>query len=193
MRLDSRPLDPVGRSCPSTATLTYGLYELIAALWAVWGNGLPSRENREGVLWAESVANRPLLHHVEQGRRGLLAVNLVIGDYPISPPPCSTGNCSSRTSTASPTGQRYVNHDAQRLAGDPLRFAKIGATNVDVSCAISLLGPGPSRESSVNQIARCKSSGNLSARCQLRYTVSRRSPRADVLLAERRGADRDMT
>lgn len=108
VRLDSRPIDPIGQ-VPVHSHATYGLYELIAAYGLV-GNGA-LRENREGVLWAE--AKRTDLFFITLNKADEdYSPTTRYQDYPISPT-LFHWESQSRTSTASSTGQRYINHEAR--------------------------------------------------------------------------------
>jgi hypothetical protein len=104
-RLDSRPMDAAG-TLPLHTHATYGLYEIIAGYGLV-SNGV-LRETREGVVWAEAAASDlfvPTLNKSEQDYSPTTRYE----DYPISPT-LFHWESQSRTATASPTGQRYVNH-----------------------------------------------------------------------------------
>jgi superfamily II DNA or RNA helicase len=104
-RLDSRPMDAAG-ALPLHTHATYGLYEIIAGYGLV-SNGV-LRETREGVVWAEAAASDlfvPTLNKSEQDYSPTTRYE----DYPISPT-LFHWESQSRTATASPTGQRYVNH-----------------------------------------------------------------------------------
>jgi superfamily II DNA or RNA helicase len=107
VRLDSRPMDPTG-IVPIHSHATYGLYELIAA------NGLTNngalRENREGVLWSETQKTDLFFVTLNKSDDDYSATTRY-QDYPISPT-LFHWESQSRTSTASPTGQRYINHAA---------------------------------------------------------------------------------
>ena len=94
---------------PIHSHATYGLYELIAA-YGLLGNGL-LRETREGVLWAE--AHRTDLFFVTLNKADEdYSPRTRYQDYPISPT-LFHWESQSRTATASPTGQRYINHVAR--------------------------------------------------------------------------------
>ena len=108
VRLDSMPVDVSG-VVPIHSHATYGLYELIAAYGLV-GNGA-LRETREGVMWAE--AERTDLFFITLNKADEdYSPTTRYQDYPVSQT-LFHWESQSRTSTASPTGQRYVNHVAR--------------------------------------------------------------------------------
>jgi superfamily II DNA or RNA helicase len=107
VRLDSRPMDPTG-AVPIHSHATYGLYELIAA-HGLTNNGA-LRENREGVLWSEAQQTDLFFITLNKSDDDYSATTRY-QDYPISPT-LFHWESQSRTSTASPTGQRYINHAA---------------------------------------------------------------------------------
>lgn len=108
VRLDSRPIDPSG-VVPVHSHATYGLYELIAA-YGLAGSGL-LRETREGVMWAE--AHQTDLFFVTLNKADEdYSPTTRYQDYPISPT-LFHWESQSRTATASPTGQRYIDHSAR--------------------------------------------------------------------------------
>jgi superfamily II DNA or RNA helicase/HKD family nuclease len=107
VRLDSLPVD--AGVVPIHSHATYGLYELIAAYGLV-GNGL-LRETREGVMWAEA-AQTDLFFITLNKEEEDYSPTTRYQDYPISPT-LFHWESQSRTSTASPTGQRYINHVAR--------------------------------------------------------------------------------
>ena len=105
VRMDSRPIDPLGL-VPIHSHATYGLYELIAA-YGLLGNGV-LRETREGVIWAE--AHQADLFFVTLNKADEdYSPTTRYQDYPVSPT-LFHWESQSRTATASPTGQRYINH-----------------------------------------------------------------------------------
>jgi superfamily II DNA or RNA helicase len=108
VRLDSRPLDPAGM-VPIHSHATYGLYELIAAYGLINSGAL--RENREGVLWSETQRTDLFFITLNKSDDDYSATTRY-QDYPISPT-LFHWESQSRTATASPTGQRYINHAAR--------------------------------------------------------------------------------
>lgn len=108
VRLDSRPIDPVG-PVPVHSHATYGLYELVAA-YGLADNGA-LRENREGVLWAEAAGTDLFFITLNKSDEDYSPTTRY-QDYPISPT-LFHWESQSRTSTSSPTGQRYINHQAR--------------------------------------------------------------------------------
>jgi superfamily II DNA or RNA helicase len=108
VRLDSRPMDPTG-TVPIHSHATYGLYELIAAYGLTYNGAL--RENREGVLWSEGQETDFFFITLNKSDDDYSATTRY-QDYPISPT-LFHWESQSRTSTASPTGQRYINHAAR--------------------------------------------------------------------------------
>ncbi len=107
-RLNSLPIDSTGL-IPIHSHATYGLYELIAAYGLV-GNGT-LRETREGVVWAE--AHKSDLFFVTLNKSDQdYSPTTRYEDYPVSPT-LFHWESQSRTGTASPTGQRYINHLAR--------------------------------------------------------------------------------
>jgi superfamily II DNA or RNA helicase len=104
-RLDSRPMDP-GGVLPIHSHATYGLYEIIAAYGLINNGRL--RETREGVIWAEAAAADLLLVTLNKADEDYSPTTRY-EDYPISPV-LFHWESQSQTATASPTGQRYINH-----------------------------------------------------------------------------------
>jgi hypothetical protein len=135
VRLDSQPLDPVGQ-VPVHSHATYGLYELIAAYGLV-GNGT-LRESREGVLWAEAARTDLFFVTLNKSDEDYSATTRY-EDYPISPT-LFHWESQSRTSTASPTGQRYINH-AARGSRVVLFVRENRRDERDVSAPYLCLGP----------------------------------------------------
>ena len=107
-RLDARPLDDAG-PLPLHSHATYGLYEIIAAYGLV-SNGV-LRETREGVVWAEAARTDFFLPTLNKSDEDYSPTTRYL-DYPISPT-LFHWESQSRTATASPTGQRYINHAAR--------------------------------------------------------------------------------
>jgi superfamily II DNA or RNA helicase len=105
VRLDSMPLAPTG-SMPLHSHATYGLYEIMAAFGLEYRGTL--RENREGVFWAERGAT-DLFFVTLNKDEGDYSPTTRYQDYPVSPT-LFHWESQSRTATASPTGQRYINH-----------------------------------------------------------------------------------
>jgi hypothetical protein len=99
------PIDPLG-SIPVSSHATYGLYELIAAFGIA--NKQVLRETREGVIWSE--AHKADLFFVTLNKaESDYSPTTRYQDYPISPT-LFHWESQGRTATASPTGQRYINH-----------------------------------------------------------------------------------
>jgi superfamily II DNA or RNA helicase len=107
-RLDTRPLDPLG-VMPLHSHATYNLYEIMAAYGLVGKDSL--RENREGVVWSEAHRTDLLLVTLNKSESDYSATTRY-EDYPISQSRFHWES-QSRTATASPTGQRYINHAAR--------------------------------------------------------------------------------
>jgi hypothetical protein len=107
-RLDSRPID-LASVVPIQSHATYGLYEIMAAYGLV-SRGL-LRENREGVAWAEAHRTDLLLVTLNKSDADYSATTRY-EDYPISQTRFHWES-QSRTTTASATGQRYINHAAR--------------------------------------------------------------------------------
>ena len=107
-RLDSRPMDEVG-TLPLHTHATYGLYEIIAG-YGLMSNGV-LRETREGVVWADAAASDLFLPTLNKSEKDYSPTTRY-EDYPISPT-LFHWESQSRTATASPTGQRYINHIAR--------------------------------------------------------------------------------
>jgi superfamily II DNA or RNA helicase len=107
-RLDSRPIDPAG-DLPIHSHGTYGLYEIIAGYGLVNNGAL--RETREGVIWAEASASDLLLITLNKSDEDYSPTTRY-EDYPISPV-LLHWESQSQIATASPTGQRYINHVAR--------------------------------------------------------------------------------
>jgi superfamily II DNA or RNA helicase len=107
-RLDSQPIDALG-GVPLHSHATYSLYEIIAAYGLVTKGFL--KETREGVAWAESARSDLLLVTLNKADEDYSPTTRY-EDYPISPV-LFHWESQSRTATASPTGQRYINHVAQ--------------------------------------------------------------------------------
>lgn len=108
-RLETRPLDPEG-VVPVHSHATYSLYELIAAYGLVANNVL--RETREGVVWVPDHATDLLLVTLNKSDADYSPTTLY-QDYPISPT-LFHWESQSRTAPESPTGQRYIHHEARR-------------------------------------------------------------------------------
>ncbi len=107
-RLDSRPIDPAG-TLPIHSHGTYGLYEIIAGYGLV--NKGTLRETREGVIWAEAASSDLLLITLNKSDEDYSPTTRY-EDYPIAPV-LFHWESQSQTATASPTGQRYINHVAR--------------------------------------------------------------------------------
>jgi superfamily II DNA or RNA helicase len=108
VRLDSKPIDETG-VVPIHSHASYGLYELIAA-YGLIGNGV-LRETREGVMWAET--SRTDLFFITLNKADEdYSPTTRYQDYPVSPT-LFHWESQSRTSTSSPTGQRYINHESR--------------------------------------------------------------------------------
>jgi hypothetical protein len=107
-RLHPLPIDPHG-SIPLYSHATYGLYEILAGFDVRSGDKL--REHREGVLWVESAATDLLFVTLSKSEEDYSPTTRY-QDYPISPE-LFHWESQSRTSTTSPAGQRYVNHEAR--------------------------------------------------------------------------------
>ena len=107
-RLDSRAIDPTG-VVPIHSHATYGLYEIIAA-YGIVSNGV-LRENREGVVWSEEHQSDLFFVTINKSEEDYSATTKY-KDYPVSPT-LFHWESQSRTATASPTGQRYINHLAR--------------------------------------------------------------------------------
>lgn len=135
VRLDSRPIDPVGR-VPVHSHATYGLYELIAA-YGLAGNGA-LRESREGVLWAEREQSDLFFVTLNKADEDYSPTTRY-QDYPISPT-LFHWESQSRTATVSPTGQRYINH-AVRGSRVVLFVRENKRDERDVSAPYLCLGP----------------------------------------------------
>ena len=123
---------------------TYGLYEIVAG-YGVAGNGA-LRETREGVMWVET-HNSDLFFITLNKSDEDYSVSTRYQDYPISPT-SSTWESQSRTSTASPTGQRYIHHVA-RGSRVVLFVRENKRDERDVSTPYLCLGPAPPREPQV--------------------------------------------
>ena len=108
VRLDPRPIDSVG-VVPIHSHATYGLYELIAA-YGLASNGV-LRETREGVIWSDEHKADLFFITLNKSDDDYSATTRY-QDYPISPT-LFHWESQSRTTTASPTGQRYINHIAR--------------------------------------------------------------------------------
>ena len=105
VRVDAQPLAPDG-VIPLYSHATYSLYEIMAAFGLI--NKGVLRETREGVVWAPSAATDFFLVTLNKSDEDYSPTTRY-QDYPIS----STlfhWESQSGTATASPTGQRYVNH-----------------------------------------------------------------------------------
>ncbi len=107
-RLYTRPLDRAG-DIPLHSHATYNLYEIMAAYGLVGGESL--RENREGVVWSEAHRTDILLVTLNKSESDYSATTRY-EDYPISQTRFHWES-QSRTASASPTGQRYINHVAR--------------------------------------------------------------------------------
>jgi len=107
VRLDSRPVDPFG-IVPVHSHATYGLYELIAAYGLISIDSGVLRESREGVAWVESAKTDLLFITLNKSDEDYSPTTRY-EDYPISPT-LFHWESQSRTTTRSPTGQRYINH-----------------------------------------------------------------------------------
>jgi hypothetical protein len=106
-RRDTERIDPFG-AIPLHSHATYGLYEIIAAY------GLEShgklRENREGLAWAAT--DRTDLLFITLNKADVdYSPTTRYQDYPISPNRFHW-ETQSKTSQASATGRRYINHIA---------------------------------------------------------------------------------
>lgn len=106
-RLETRPIDPTG-IVPLHSHATYALYEIIAAYGLVSRDLL--RETREGVVWAPAHQSDLFLVTLNKSETDYTPTTLY-RDYPISPT-LFHWESQSRTAPESPTGQRYINHDA---------------------------------------------------------------------------------
>ncbi|MEO6487131.1 MAG: DUF3427 domain-containing protein [Thermoanaerobaculia bacterium] len=107
-RLNSRAIDPDG-VVPIHSHGTYGLYEIVAAYGLVSRGKL--RENREGVLWVEADQSDLFFITLNKSDEDYSPTTRY-QDYPVSPS-LFHWESQARTSTDSPTGQRYVNHLAR--------------------------------------------------------------------------------
>jgi len=105
VRLESRPLEPLGR-LPIHSHATYGRYEVLPAFGLEHGGTI--RESREGVLWVPDHQTDLFFVTLNKDDENYSATTRY-KDYPISPT-LFHWESQSRTTTASPTGQRYVNH-----------------------------------------------------------------------------------
>jgi superfamily II DNA or RNA helicase/HKD family nuclease len=108
VRLESRPLEPVG-ILPIHSHATYGRYEVLPA-FGLEQNGT-IQEFREGVLWIPSHQADIFFVTLDKNDQNFSATTRY-RDYPISPT-LFHWESQSRTATASQTGQRYVNHAAR--------------------------------------------------------------------------------
>jgi hypothetical protein len=110
-QLDDRhpsPIEPRG-VVPIQTHATYGLYELIAA-YSLVSNGM-LRETREGVIWSEEHKSDLFFITLNKADDDYSPTTRY-QDYPISPT-LFHWESQGRTATASPTGQRYINHVAR--------------------------------------------------------------------------------
>ncbi len=105
VRLESRPLEPLGR-LPIHSHATYGRYEVLPA-FGLEHNGT-IRESREGVLWVPDHQTDLFFVTLNKDDENYSATTRY-KDYPISPT-LFHWESQSQASTASPTGQRYINH-----------------------------------------------------------------------------------
>ena len=105
VRLDSQPIDPDG-ILPISSHATYGLYEIIA------GHGVAAKgvlkETREGVIWVDGHKSDLFFVTLNKSDEDYSPTTRY-QDYPISQS-LFHWESQSRTATASPTGQRYINH-----------------------------------------------------------------------------------
>jgi len=110
-QLDDRhpsPIEPQG-VVPIQSHATYGLYELIAAYSLVSNGSL--RETREGVIWSEPHKSDLFFITLNKADDDYSPTTRY-QDYPISPT-LFHWESQGRTTTASPTGQRYIHHVAR--------------------------------------------------------------------------------
>ncbi len=129
------PIQSAG-SVPIHVHATYGLYELIAA-HGLTSNGV-LRETREGVIWSEEDQS-DLFFITLNKAEGDYSPSTRYQDYPISPT-LFHWESQGRTATASPTGQRYVNHVAR--ASRVVLFVRENRRDErDVSAPYLCLGP----------------------------------------------------
>ncbi len=105
VRRDTRPIDAAG-IVPLHSHATYGLYEITAA-HGVISNGI-LRDIREGVLWVPGHQSDLFFITLNKSEKDYSATTRY-QDYPVSPTLFHWESQSS-TATASPTGQRYINH-----------------------------------------------------------------------------------
>lgn len=134
-RLDAHPIDPVG-VVPVHSHATYGLYEIMAAYGLVSSGIL--RENREGLAWAE-VHQSDLFFITLNKSDEDYSPTTRYQDYPVSPT-LFHWESQSRTTTASPTGQRYINH--VRRGSRVILFVRENRRDErDVSTPYLCLGP----------------------------------------------------
>ncbi|MFN8628759.1 MAG: DUF3427 domain-containing protein [Chloroflexota bacterium] len=105
VRLDSKPLEPLGR-LPLHSHATYGRYEVLPA-FGLEHNGT-IRESREGVLWVPDHQTDLFFITLNKDDENYSATTRY-KDYPISQT-LFHWESQSQTSTASATGQRYINH-----------------------------------------------------------------------------------
>jgi superfamily II DNA or RNA helicase/HKD family nuclease len=106
VRLESRPLEPLGR-LPIHSHATYGRYEVLPAFGLERGGTI--RESREGVLWVVDHQTDLFFITLNKDDEDYSATTRY-RDYPISPN-LFHWESQSQTSTASATGQRYINHE----------------------------------------------------------------------------------
>ena len=135
VRLDSRPIEPVG-VVPIHSHATYGLYEIIAAHGMVGNDAL--RETREGVMWAEGHKSDVFFITLNKSEEDY-SPSTRYQDYPISQT-LFHWESQSRTSMASPTGQRYIHH-ALRGSRVVLFVREDKRDERDVSTPYLCLGP----------------------------------------------------
>ncbi|WP_426753487.1 DUF3427 domain-containing protein [Myxococcus sp. Y35] len=99
-------LDPSG-AVPLVSHATYGLYEVIAA-YGVLGTKGTLREVREGVLWVEAHKTDLLFVTLDKSDADFKPTTRY-ADYAVSPT-LFHWESQNATSSASPTGRRYVEH-----------------------------------------------------------------------------------
>ncbi|WP_163777629.1 DUF3427 domain-containing protein [Myxococcus vastator] len=100
------PLDPVG-AAPLACHATYGLYEIIAA-YGMLGTKGSLREVREGVLWVDAHKTDLLFVTLDKSDADFKPTTRY-ADYAVSPS-LFHWESQNATSSASPTGRRYVEH-----------------------------------------------------------------------------------
>ena len=100
------PLDSLG-AVPLASHATYGLYEIIAA-YGVLGTKGNLREVREGVLWVDAHKTDLLFVTLDKSDADFKPTTRY-ADYAVSPS-LFHWESQNATSSASPTGRRYVEH-----------------------------------------------------------------------------------